>query len=54
MHIKCGAITHSAKEATQQKEQWGGGGYRWQGSEGGRGGGGQNLEKGGLEEVFIK
>ena len=42
-HIKCGAITHSAKETRQQKEQWGAWGREVTGK--GEEGVGQNLKK---------
>ena len=44
--MKCGMITHSAKEAGQQKKQWVGvGDDREVGA--GQGGGGQNFRRGG-------
>ena len=52
-HLKCGAITHSAKETRQQNEQWGWG-WRQQGR-----GAWTKFEEGGggvdnIVGVFIK
>ena len=43
-HLKCDAITHSAKETRQQNEQW-----RWGWRQQGRKGSEQNLRKGGRQ-----